>query len=40
MTENFEWAVDFVLGQPINSLVRPTHPPQIVKKPDILGVEK
>ena len=41
MTENFGWAVDFVLGlQSINLLVRVAHSPKIVKKRDTLGVEK
>ena len=41
MTENFGWAVDFVLRlQSINLFVRVTRPPELVKKSDILGVEK
>ena len=32
MTEDFGWAVDFILRlQLINLLVRVTHPPQLVK---------
>ena len=41
MTKNFSWAVGFVLRlQSINLLVGITRPPQLVKNPDILGVEK
>ena len=41
MTENFGWAVDFALRlQSINLLVRVTHPPELVKKSDILGMRK
>ena len=41
MTENFGWAVDFVLRlQSINLLVRVSRPLQLVKNSGILGVEK
>ena len=36
MTENFGWAVDFILRlQSVNLLVCVTHPAQLVKEPDI-----
>ena len=41
MTENFGWAVDFVLRlQSINLLVRVTRPPELVKSAGRVGVEK
>ena len=41
MIENFGWANDFVLRlQSIKLFARVTRSLQLVKKPDILGVEK